>query len=102
MKKMRLNYIWVEDLTQRGIGVLDKNTIKVDNNGKEYVLISDFGDDLEMYLKPTAEQLKQKRILDLEEELEGMTEPTNEELIEEGKMMHPYYELIRELESLRK
>ena len=101
MKKIKLNYIWVEDLTQRGIEVLNKDIIKVDENNKEYVLVSDFGDDLEMYLRPTLEQLRQERILALEKELEGMTEPTNEDLIEEGKTMHPYYELIRELEDLR-
>lgn len=41
------------------------------------------------------------RIATLETELAGMTEPTDQELIEEGKMMHPYYMVKEEIEMLK-
>lgn len=41
------------------------------------------------------------RITQLETELSGMTEPTDQELIEEGKATHIYYMLKMELDSLK-
>ena len=55
----------------------------------------------EIYIKENPEDKRLKRIAELELELEGMTEPTDEELIEEGKMMHPYYMLVQELEYMK-
>ena len=41
------------------------------------------------------------RVAQLEAELATWTEPSDEELIMEGKMMHPYYMLKEELEMLK-
>lgn len=41
------------------------------------------------------------RIAQIEDELKQLSEPTESELIKEGKITHPYYMLIEELEILR-
>ena len=56
---------------------------------------------IEIYIKEDPEVLKQERIIELENELLQMDEPTDQELIEEGKMMHPYYMLEEELKRLK-
>jgi len=43
-----------------------------------------------------------KRIAELEKELAGMKEPTEKELIQEGRMMHPYFMYRDELDYLKK
>lgn len=48
---------------------------------------------------PVAE--KEAQIIQLEAELVNMIEPSDEELIEHGKMMHPYYELVMRLDELK-
>lgn len=57
-------------------------------------------DTFELYIVPTAEDLKLERIAQLEAELANIAEPTQEELIESGKMMHPYYIIMNELTML--
>lgn len=41
------------------------------------------------------------RVAELEIQLESMQEPTDAELIEMGRSMHPYYMLVQELEMLK-
>ena len=55
-------------------------------------------DGWELYKVPTKQERIQAEITRLEKELEGMKEPTREELIEEGKMMHPYFYTLEQLE----
>lgn len=43
----------------------------------------------------------EKEINDLEEIIKHTPIPTDEELIEYGRMFHPYYESIRRLEDLK-
>ena len=58
-------------------------------------------DTFEVYIVPSAEDLRKQRICELEAELAQMGEPTQEEPVEAGKMMHPYYMLVDELKRLR-
>ena len=58
-------------------------------------------DTLEVYIVPSAEDLRKQRITELEAELAQMGEPTSEELVEAGRMMHPFYMLVDELKRLR-
>ena len=58
-------------------------------------------DTFEMYIVPSQEDMRKQRITELEAELAQMGEPTSEELIQEGKMMHPYYMLVDELKRLK-
>ena len=59
-------------------------------------------DGWELYKVPTKEERIQAEIARLEKELEGMKEPTREELIEEGRDRHHYYEIIRMLDFYNK
>ena len=43
-----------------------------------------------------------KRLLELEEQFKDYYEPTDDELIEEGRMMHPYYMLLGEINDIKK
>lgn len=43
----------------------------------------------------------QEQLAQVEAELEGMTEPTAEELIEMAKFMHPYFEALRRKEYIQ-
>jgi len=54
-------------------------------------------DGYEVYKVLTKKDKILKRIAELESELVGMKEPTEEELIQEGHMMHIYYMLTDEL-----
>lgn len=56
---------------------------------------------MELYIVPTMEDLRAQRVAELEAQLATMTEPTEEELIQEGKMMHPYYMMLEELTILK-
>ena len=67
------------------------------NEGGTYTI----PDNFEVYIVPSAEDLRKQRITELEAELAQMGEPTTEELILEGKMTHPYYMLISEYENLK-
>ena len=58
-------------------------------------------DGFEVYVVPSGEDLRKRRITELEAELAKMVEPSKEELIEAGKMMHPYYMLVDEIKILR-
>ena len=58
-------------------------------------------DTFEVYIVPSPEDLRKQRITELEAELAQMGEPTQEELVEAGRMMHPYYMLVQELETLK-
>ena len=72
MKKQRLNRIDANEFRQE----------------KGQIIIPD---GYELYKVPTRlERLHAERER-LEKQLEGMKEPPDEELIEEGRMMHPYY-----------
>lgn len=55
----------------------------------------------EIYIKEDPSELKAKRIAELETEINNMEEPTDLELIEEGKMMNHYYMLKMELDGLK-
>lgn len=48
---------------------------------------------------PTADKLA--RIAELEAELAQWTEPSDAELIIEGRMMHPYYMKLQEIEMMK-
>lgn len=58
-------------------------------------------DSFEVYIVPTAEDLRAQRVAELEAQLATLTEPTEEQLIQEGKMTHPYYMLVDELIMLK-
>lgn len=55
----------------------------------------------EIYIKEDPEIKRQEKIEELEKELLNWDEPTEQELIEEGKINHPYYMLLRDLEMLK-
>ena len=74
----------------------DLSTLKTDENGNFLI-----PDHIEIYIKEDPAVLRANRIAELEKELATMTEPSNEELIELGKMGHPYYSIIDELNILR-
>jgi hypothetical protein len=59
-------------------------------------------DGYEVYKTPTRAEKLATRLKEVEAELAGMKEPTTEELIAEGRMMHPYYMLTEELGWLKK
>jgi len=56
----------------------------------------------EIVKKPDPNQAILDEIARLEEQLAQMSEPTMEELIEFGKMFHPYYQTINQINELRK
>lgn len=45
-------------------------------------------------------KIKQEEIQELENELKKLKKPTNEELLELGKMTHPYYFLLYNINML--
>ena len=55
----------------------------------------------EIVKKPDPNQVILDEIARLEEQLAQMSEPDEKELIEYGRMFHPYYELQRRIEFLR-
>lgn len=59
-------------------------------------------DGYELYKVPTKAERIQTRISEIEAELKGMSKPTEQELIAEGRLMHPYFMMTDELEYLRK
>ena len=58
-------------------------------------------DTFEVYIVPSQEDLRKQRITELEAELAQMGEPTSEELVEAGRMMHGYFTLKGELDNLK-
>ena len=58
-------------------------------------------DSFEVYIVPTAEDLRAQRVAELEAQLATLTEPTEEELINMGRAMNPYYMIIEELIMLK-
>jgi len=64
----------------------DKLLLAKPPDGYEYKLVPKEKSELEKL---------QEQLVQVEAELEGMTEPSAEELIEAGKIMHPYYEALR-------
>jgi vacuolar-type H+-ATPase subunit I/STV1 len=57
----------------------------------------------ELYKVPTAEEVKSQRIAELKaqiDQIQLMPEPTDEELIQMGRMMHPYYQELMRLDML--
>ena len=72
------------------------STFLLDDNGNMIV-----PDTFEVYIVPSREDLRKQRVAELEEQLATMTEPTEEELIQEGKMMHGYFTLKEELDNLK-
>ena len=83
MNKQRITYIYPSDLS----------SLDVDENGN-YLVPEGF--EIYKVVDDT-----QDRIEDLEKQLEDMTEPTNEELIEIGKMFNDYYTTLEELNLLK-
>lgn len=70
----------------------DLKGLKKDKDG-DYII----PDHIEIYIKETPEEMREARIAELEAELAGMNEPTEEELIEEGKIISYYFMLQEEL-----
>ena len=54
-----------------------------------------------IYIEESQEEKLQQRILEIENEMAALGEPTDKELIEMGRVQHPYYMLQAELESLK-
>ena len=82
MKKQRLNRIDANEFRQE----------------KGQIIIPD---GYELYKVPTRlERLHAERER-LEKELEGMKEPTREELIEEGRSLHTYYIVQNQLAQIK-
>jgi hypothetical protein len=75
----------------------DLQNLQQDENGN-YII----PDGIKIYIEEDPETVRLNRISYLEGQLENINEPSNEELIEEGKMMHPYYMLKEELDYLKK
>ena len=71
----KISYIYPEDLAN----------LELDSDGNYIV-----PDGFEIYRIPTKEEQMQP-ILDEIARIEAMVEPTDEELIEWGKINHPYY-----------
>jgi len=94
MKKQRINWIYKDDLD-----AYFSKSKKGTKDGKEYVEVPE---DIEIYKVPTRLERLHAEREKLEKELEGMKEPTREELIEEGKISHNYYILLNELEQCKK
>ena len=55
----------------------------------------------EIYIKQDPEELRLERIAKLEAELQKLTKPTDEELIELGKAFHLFYMLGNDLKGLK-
>ncbi len=53
-----------------------------------------------IYLSESGEEQLARRVMELQERLAGEVEPTEQELIDMGKIDHPYYQLNEELENL--
>ena len=73
----------------------DLGNLATDENGNYLI-----PDGIVIYIDDTQERVEE-RIISLESEIEQMGEPSDAELIEEGRMMHPYYMLVQELEMLK-
>jgi len=58
-------------------------------------------DHIEIFIREDPKVTIQKKIDELEIELGKWFEPTDEELIIEGKAIHPYYMLIRDISELK-
>jgi len=56
----------------------------------------------ELIKKPDPNQAILDEIARIEEQLEGMKEPDEKELIEFARTFHPYYQLLNQLEALKK
>ena len=87
----KATYIQPEDL--QGLVVNEDGTIQIPDN-------------IEIYIKPSVED----KIKELEAQLDGLNEqePDENELIEYGRMFHPYYEeqimkeeLLKEIKELK-
>jgi len=59
-------------------------------------------DGYELYKVPTRKEKIQSRISQLTKDLEKMKEPSQQDLIEVGRMMHPYYSITEEIEYYQK
>ena len=91
MDKQRINWIRESDLE----GIMKSAGRDKNNN---YLV----PDTLEIYVVPTKEEQIKMEIARLEKELEGMTEPTKEELLAEGRMFNSYYHILELLEHYKK
>jgi hypothetical protein len=77
----------------------DLGGLKTDENGN-YLVPEGF----EIYRVPTPEEAKAQRIVEIQEQIAGfesMVAPSEAELIEMGKMMHPYFQEKRKIDSLK-
>lgn len=74
----------------------DLLNLKYDENGN--IIIPD---GIEIYIKEDPNEVLRVRIAELEEQVKLMVEPKDEELIELGRMMHPFYQMQRDLEMLK-
>ena len=83
-KKEKISYIFPNDLS----------SLEVDENGN-YLVPEGF--EIYRVVDDTLE-----RIADLEKQLENMGgEPTDEDLIAEGRVSHPYYIIKEEIDYLK-
>jgi hypothetical protein len=55
----------------------------------------------ELYIVPSEEEARRRKIAELEKELAKMKPPSDKELIEYGKMISPYHMVLLEIETLR-
>jgi len=82
------------------------NTIKAEEGLKKKDITFDADDNLvlppgySLVREKTRLERIQERITRLEKDLQGIKEPSQEQLIQEGRMMHPFYMLSDELEYL--
>ena len=89
--KQRITWIIPEDLEAI------KNSCERDKAGNLIV-----PETIELYVKPTREEQLKMEIQRLEKELEGMKEPTKEELVEIGKAHDLYLDITMTIDRLKK
>ena len=91
-----ITYIWVEDLNSMGINV-DGSLVKTNDEGREYVLVKDVNPDISLHKRLSRSEALRIEREKIRKQLESMSEPTELELIEEGRISHPYYQLSQRL-----
>jgi len=79
------------------ISVTEFSKFQVDTKSEQVLVPEGY----ELYKKESPIERVQKEILRLQEELKRMKQPDDKELIELGRMHHPYHEIISIINDLK-